>query len=114
GLLEFTGSEWHLYPVPNQSIVRSVGAAEGKIFTGAYMEFGYWEKDDTGFLKYTSLVGNFPGVLRDGEQFWHISHIDNFVVTQSFDGVYLYNLSSGEITKINTPPGVIRNLFSVE
>ena len=114
GLLEFTGSEWNLFSVPNQSIVRSVEAAAGKIFTGAYMEFGYWEKDETGYLRYTSLVKNFPGVLRDGEQFWHISHIDDFVITQSFEGLYLYNLRSGEISRVTTPPGVIRNLFKVE
>lgn len=86
GLLEFTGTEWSLFPIPNQSIVRSVVVAEEKIFTGAYMEFGFWVKDKTGYLKYTSLVDDFPLPLRDGEQFWHIAHIDNFIITQSLKG----------------------------
>lgn len=114
GLLQYTGSEWNLYPIPNQSIVRSVEVAAGKIFTGAYMEFGYWEKDETGFLIYTSLVDKFPSKLRDGEQFWHISYIDNFVITQSFEGLYIYNLKSEELSKITTPDGLIRNLFKIE
>ena len=114
GLLEFTGSEWNLFSIPNQSIVRSVVVASGKIFTGAYMEFGFWEKDETGYLEYTSLIDHFPNGLKDGEQFWHINHIDNFVITQSFEGVYLYNLRSAEITQISTPEGIIRNLFRID
>src|SRR5690606_30209074 len=113
GLLEFTGSEWNLFPIPNQSIVRSVAVAERKIFTGAYMEFGFWKKDNTGYLEYTSLVDHFPAQLRDGEQFWHLTHVDNFVITQSFEGVYLYNLHSEEILQISTPEGIIRNLFKI-
>ncbi|HER41100.1 MAG TPA: hypothetical protein ENO10_07760, partial [Salinimicrobium catena] len=41
GLLEYTGTSWNLYPVPNKTIVRSVKVVEDKIFTGAYMELGY-------------------------------------------------------------------------
>ncbi|MFI0426204.1 MAG: LuxR family transcriptional regulator, partial [Flavobacterium sp.] len=42
GLLEFNGSNWNLYPSPNETIIRSVKVVGDKIYTGCYMEFGYW------------------------------------------------------------------------
>ena len=72
GLLEYNGENWNLYPVPNKTIVRSIKVVEDRIYTGAYMEVGYWERDKYGLLKYTSLVSKFPGRISDGEQFWEI------------------------------------------
>lgn len=54
GLLEFNGSAWTLYPSPNETIIRSVKVIDNKIFTGCYMEFGYWMRQSNGKLKYTS------------------------------------------------------------
>jgi AraC family chitin signaling transcriptional activator len=42
GLLEFNGALWKLYETPNQTILRSVKAVGNRIYTGCYMEFGYW------------------------------------------------------------------------
>ena len=111
GLLEYTGEKWNLYPIPNNTIVRSVEVAGDRIYTGAYMEIGYWEKSGTGKLYYTSLLPTFPEPLKDGEQFWHIRHIDEFLVFQSFEGLYLYNPSNDRITKIEVPQAAITNLF---
>ena len=55
GLLEFNGSNWTLYPSPNETIIRSVKVVGDKIYTGCYMEFGYWKRQANGFLKYTSF-----------------------------------------------------------
>ena len=55
GLLEFNGSSWTLYPSPNETIIRSVKVINDKIYTGCYMEFGYWTKQKNGLLKYSSL-----------------------------------------------------------
>ena len=45
GLLEFDGMNWNLYPVPNNSIVRSVKAIDNLIYTGSYMDFGVWKRN---------------------------------------------------------------------
>jgi AraC family transcriptional regulator, chitin signaling transcriptional activator len=111
GLLEYSGEEWNLYPMPNNTIVRSVQVAGERIYTGAYMEIGYWEKDSTGKLQYTSLLPKFPKPLRDGEQFWHIRHIDEFLVFQSFEGLYLFDPQNDRIRQIEVPPAAITNLF---
>ncbi len=114
GLLEYTGAEWSLYPMPNKTIARSVQVAGDKIFTGAYMEIGYWMKNSRGLLEYTSLMPKFPGEVNDGEQFWHIEHIGDVLVFQSFEGLYLCNLKTLEISRVPTPPVAITNLFKGE
>lgn len=113
GLLQYTGSEWNLYPMPNNTIVRSVEVVGDKIFTGAYMEFGYWMENTKGKLEYTSLTPKFPGNISDGEQFWHMEHVGEILVVQSFEGLYIYNLKTEEISRVKTPP-LITNLFKGE
>lgn len=103
GLVEYTGAKWNLYPVPNNTIVRAVKVVEDKIFTGAYMEAGFWEKDDYGKLQYTSLLPLFPEDVHDGEQFWHIENLDGTVIFQSFDGIYFYHIETGELSELNLP-----------
>ena len=55
GLLEFNGANWTLYKSPNETIIRSVKVIGNRIFTGCYMEFGYWTRETNGRLKYSSL-----------------------------------------------------------
>src|SRR3546814_7530038 len=56
GLLEFDGSQWTLMELPDATIVRSVAIdPTGRIYTGSYQEFGYWEENAYGNFTYTSL-----------------------------------------------------------
>ena len=111
GLLEYNGSDWNLYPIPNNTIVRSVKVVNDKIFTGGYMEVGFWKQDKRGILKYTSLLPKFPQKVHDGEQFWHIENIAGTVVLQSFEGVYLYDLETEVLTVLDRPEGPVPNLL---
>ena len=114
GLLEYNGAQWKVYPVPNKTIVRSVKAVGDQIFTGAYMEVGYWKEDDFGQLQYTSLVPLFPEPIQDGEQFWHMEQVGQYVVIQSFEGLYTYHLEDQQIKAWELPNDAsISNLFRV-
>ena len=114
GLLEYTGAHWNLYPVPNNTIVRAVKVVDDLIFTGAYMEAGFWKKDAYGNLQYTSLLPLFPEKVHDGEQFWHIENIRETVVLQSFDDIYLYNLETRSLSVLDIPSEKpISNMYKV-
>ncbi|PRZ27880.1 hypothetical protein [Flavobacterium granuli] len=54
-LLEYNGSNWELYPSPNETIIRSVKVIDDKVYTGSYMEFGFWKRKSNGKFSYTSL-----------------------------------------------------------
>ena len=62
GLLEFNGSNWSLYKSPNETIVRSVKVIGNNIFTGSYMEFGFWAQLDKSYNRGISLT--YKEVLR--------------------------------------------------
>ncbi len=115
GLLEYNGEDWNLYPVPNKTVVRSVEVVGDRIYTGAYMEAGYWEKDEYGELVYTSLVPKFDVAINDGEQFWQIEHQDDFVIFRSFAGIYFYDSERNQVSKLANPLGKpITGLYKFE
>ena len=56
GLLIFDGYNWDIYPILNNTIVRSVAADDkGRIYVGGQGDFGYFEINNKGILQYTSL-----------------------------------------------------------
>ena len=91
GLLEYDGSRWRLYDSPNKTIIRAVAASGDRIYTGAYMEFGFWERLPTGLLEYHSLSQNAAINLVEDEQFWNIFAIDNLILFQSLNRIYSYD-----------------------
>lgn len=100
GLLSFDGARWTLNPSPNESIMRSVKVIEDKIYTGCYMNFGYWMKDDFGALNYTSLSDKIE--LADDEEFWNIIEIDRWVLFQSLDRIYIYDTKDKSFSVISS------------
>ena len=101
GLLEFNGSKWKLFPTPNKSSLRSVNVIGNKIYTGCYMEFGYWQKNDFGNLIYFSLSKKLKEPLLE-EEFWNIVKFDNWVLFQSLHRIYIYNTTDESFNSINS------------
>ena len=113
GLLEFNGKEWKVYPTPNGTVIRSVKVVEDKVYTGFYMNFGYWQKNDFGNLIYTSISDTIKDKLLADEQIWHILHHDDRVLFQSLNRIYIYNTRTEEINIISSELGV-QGIFKVE
>jgi AraC family transcriptional regulator, chitin signaling transcriptional activator len=110
GLLEFNGSNWELYPSPNETIVRSVKVIGNRVYTGCYMEFGFWKRQTNGKLKYTSLSNTIKSKILDDEQFWNILNYDQWVIFQSLNRIYIYDSKTG-IFKIIAPNNSITKSF---
>ena len=113
GLLHFSGENWQLYPSPNETIIRSVKFANDKIYTGAYMEFGYWFFNDSKELTYQSLSEQIKDKLIEDEEFWGIITYDQWILFQSLDRIYLYNIQN-KTFKILTPPSGILKTFKCD
>ena len=113
GLLEFNGATWNLYPTPNETIMRSVKTVGDKIFTGFYMDFGFWKRDEYGILNYTSIVKENNILLLSDEQFWNIIELDGWILFQSLERIYIYNPSSKEVKIINSETSITK-MFKVE
>lgn len=112
GLLEFNGSKWRLYQSPNNTVLRSVKVSDGRIYTGAYMEFGYWERNEFGSLQYSSLSKKLEGSLIE-EDFWNIVKFDDYILFQSLYRIYIYNTKE-KTFKIITSKTRIPKVFKID
>jgi ligand-binding sensor domain-containing protein/DNA-binding CsgD family transcriptional regulator len=108
GLLEFNGSTWTLYPSPNETILRSVKVINNIIYTGCYMEFGFWKRQANGQLSYTSLSKKIKNKIVDDEQFWNILHYDKWVIFQSLNKIYIYDTVSQKFSIISPKSTIIK------
>ncbi|WP_019037056.1 triple tyrosine motif-containing protein [Psychroflexus tropicus] len=113
GLLQYDGEAWTLYPSPNQSILRSVFFHEGKLYSGSYREFGYWEKSLTGQLKYFSLSEDIINSIGTDEQFWTIDRLEHWIIFQSLDNIYSYDTKNHSLRKIEID-GSITKMYKLD
>lgn len=112
GLLEFDGAKWEMYPSKNKSIVRAVKVVDSLIYTGSYGDFGYWERNEFGKLNYTSLSETLKVSFLEDEEIWNIVTIDDWVVFQSLQRIYLYNKKDYSYSIINSG-SIIYKLFQI-
>lgn len=113
GLLEFNGEKWNLYPSPNNTILRSVNVVKNRVYTGCYMEFGFWEKNEFGVLDYTSLSNTLKEDLIEDEQFWKILELDKWILFQSLNRIYIYNTLDKSFKIINSKTPITK-AFNIE
>jgi len=109
GLLEFNGTNWELYPTPNETIMRSVKVIDNKIYTGCYMNFGYWIRQSNGKLKYTSLSDTIKNKILDDEQFWNILKYDQWILFQSLNRIYIYDTKTKNFKIISPKNGIVKS-----
>lgn len=111
GLLEYDGSGWKLYPLPDRQIVRTVlcddkivrdktsrkiSKVEHRIYVGGFTEFGYWVRKPDGQLIYHSLSKQANLKSLRTEEIWHILKTPDYIYFQSFSKLYRYD---GKILK---------------
>lgn len=102
GLLEFNGARWKTYSSPNGSYMRSVKVVNELVYTGCYMEFGFWKKDVYGDLKYQSLKPLLKTSMIEDEEFWNILQLDKWILFQSLHRIYIYNTEDKSFTIIDS------------
>lgn len=112
GLIEFNGATWKEYPSPNHTIMRSVCAKGNRIYSGCYMEFGYWERDEYLNMKYTSLSHKIRHKLLEDEQFWNIICYQQWVLFQSLHRIYVYDTTQNVFKVINSP-SILPKMFGI-
>ncbi len=91
GLLEFDGQHWNLYPVPNNTIIRSVLAVGDTIYVGAFEQFGYFLPGSDGKLIYKSLIQVVDSAYRSCDEIWKIHKTGDGIVFQSFKYLFVYD-----------------------
>ncbi|MEZ0129114.1 regulator, partial [Flavobacterium sp. LBUM151] len=92
GLIQFDGSTWHKYSLPNGTAIRSLKIdSSGKIFVGGNDEFGYFKSDEKGILKYFSLSKLIDKKANNNiNLIWRIHIYKGEIIFQSFTKVFFF------------------------
>lgn len=87
GVLSYDGTHFILIPIQEKLPVRSVLATNGRIYVGSYCEFGFFEKDENGLLRYESLSSRLGNDMLKDEDFWCIVERGGDVYFSSFRNI---------------------------
>jgi DNA-binding CsgD family transcriptional regulator len=111
GLLQFDGSSWRIFPLPNRTIVRAVHVAtDGRIFAGGQQEFGFFLPDETGSLTYHSLVGLIEPDQKNFEDVWRIFQDKDRIFFHTFRKVFIYENNAIQVFE---PEGIYDLAFFI-
>ena len=92
GLLEFDGNRWTTYPIKNYTNVRSLLNDDhtDRIYAGAFNEFGYYDRNNSGILMYHSLIDKIKPADRNFTEIWNIHKIENAFYFQGDKEIFCY------------------------
>jgi DNA-binding CsgD family transcriptional regulator len=91
GLLQYDGSMWEVHKMPANKRVRSLFVApDQRIYVGSFEEFGFFERDETNQLKYTSLSALLKNYHMLNDEIWTILLWNNRIIFQSFTSYFVY------------------------
>ena len=97
GLLTFDGTYWHIHPLPNKTIVRSLEISkDGRIYVGGQDEIGFFAPDKNGRLSYTSLKDLIPHPDKMFTDVWDVVMHENSVFFRSDKKIF--QLTGDKIT----------------
>lgn len=112
GLLEYDGTRWNRYPIPNSTKIRDLFIeTNGRIFIAAQGQLGYFRPNKQGFFEFISWTPRLPLQYQNIEEVWKIYKISNLYVFCSFKAIFIFD-QSGNLEKTLEPIGVF-NSFHV-
>lgn len=92
GIMLYDGIEWNVFPVANNSIVRSLALGnDGEIYAGAYNEFGRLREMPDGKMKYESFLDKVPEKSREFDDVWKTFNTRYGIIFQSFEHLFIYH-----------------------
>ena len=109
GLVRYNGAQWERFTTNNNSIMRAVKAIGKRIYSGNYMDFGYWETKSNGSLIYTSLAKELDIKILEDEQFWDIYSFNELVVFRSLNRLIIVNHTNKQVSYIPTENTLIKS-----
>lgn len=102
GLLQFDGNDWKIHYASGASKLRSMAiSGDGRIYVGKQGDFGYFEADSIGSLKYHSLKKSIPEGYQNLGETWKTYIIDDEVYFCTFSYIYVYNKHSIRVVEHN-------------
>ncbi|HSJ66854.1 MAG TPA: hypothetical protein VK921_04240 [Anditalea sp.] len=95
GLLEYDGTTWRRYSLPNSTKIRDVLIdGNGFIYTSGQGEFGYFQPNDIGLLQFHSLVNELPEAFKNLGEVWKIFKLHDRVYFCTLEHIFIFDQES--------------------
>lgn len=96
GVLQFDGVKWNTISVKNGTRTLAMDDA-GRIHVGGAADFGYLSPDDTGKMKYTSLLDKVPEEHKVFSEVWEVDYYQGRIIFRTEFKLYCWD---GETMKV--------------
>lgn len=74
GLNQWDGEQWHFFPTPGKTRIRSIGKwTDDRLYVGTQNDIGYYQTDERGFLTYHSLIPDWAFEQRQFGEVWSVA-----------------------------------------
>ena len=92
GILLFDGQEWDLVANNKHSTTRCLVLGDrNRIYAGGDNDIGYIERNESGKHVYVSLLNLLPEVERHVKSVWTVHYLNDEVIFQSEEALYVYD-----------------------
>jgi DNA-binding CsgD family transcriptional regulator len=103
GLLEYDGSSWNRYGIPNSTKIRDLLTDNnGRIYIAGQGQFGYFQPNDKGILEFVSWIPQLPQHYQDIGEVWKIFKIHGDIVFCTFKNIFIFSQSGSLIDIVET------------
>ena len=113
GVTRYDGTKWSKIRIGNNPRIYSLTSDDrGIVYVGAIYEFGYLQPDTKGNIQYISLsqrIDSIPEIL----QVWFIVTLKGKVYYQTPKSIYVYDIRSDSLSKINLNKSKINSSFNI-
>lgn len=91
GLLEFDGTSWKRYTLPNETKLRDIKIGnDGEVFVASQGDFGYFAANKRNRLQYISLADSLEDKYRNFDETWKVFIRNDEVIFCTFSGIFIY------------------------
>ncbi len=112
GILEFDGARWRSLPVrDNLRVLALITGEDGVVYAGLNGGFGRLEPDETGGLRYRSLLDSLTKEEYPGASIWKAYYQDNKVYFCSMENIFVFDPASGDLSVIPLPKYAFFSFF---
>lgn len=105
GLLEYDGTSWRRFSLPNSTKIRDVLIDErGIIYVAGQGEFGFFKPDESGHLKYFTLLDKLPESSKNLEEVWKIFLVHDLVIFCTIHEKFIFSKNQELVSIIQGNP----------